>query len=236
MKIKRKSYIKFTAIFILLIFSAFSIYIVYNLGTILDVGHYELTDNDRVDAENVKIDVQYLIDLRFDKYTDYYEGVFRITSSSNQSTKVKGISFVDCQILKNDEILHLENIKFDDPKEQFESEFLAKLNRDDNLTAFGYITFLISDGGELKEYTSEFRMELSMNVSTWELVYQFEIGRLWLEYLCVICFFILTFFLVRSIKQLYFQKKLPLREKLRSDAYFEYIKEESKRRKRDEIY
>jgi hypothetical protein len=236
MKIKRKSYIKFTAIFILFILSAFSIYIVFNLGTILDVGHYELTDYDRVDAENVTIDVQYLIDLRFDKYTDDYEGVFRINSSSNQPTEVNGISSINYQILKNDEILHLKNIKFDDPKEQFESEFNAKLNRDDNLTAFGYITFLVSNGEELKEFTSEFRMILSVKVSTWELVYQFEIGRLWLEYLCVICFFILTFFLVQSINQLYFQKKLPLTEKLRSDAYFEYIKEESKRRRRDEFY
>lgn len=234
MKVKKKSYVYLVIVISLLILTASSISVVFNLARIVDLGHYQISDNDRIEYGTNSINVRYTIDLNFNGERDDYDAFFLIDFTSNNQEDVFGISSVNYEIWVNNENYVNEEKKFESPKEDHSISFSVTLNKNDNLTASGVSTLLVNINGEKQEIKSEFDIDYVMKVSTWEYLYQFEIGRIWLEIILVIFFFVLCFFLIRIINNIYFQKKQLLIEKLRSDSYFEFFKRESQKRRREE--
>jgi len=236
MKVKKKSYITLFIILILLILNAFSIFVIFNLDLILDLGHYQIEENDEMEYGGNSIEFNYLVDFDYNNQIDRYESVLIINYISDQTDQIIGISKIDCTIQVNDLPILSNDIVFGTPIESLHFEFYANLNKNDNFTAYGTTTLLVNVSGIAEEIQSEFQINYIMGVSTWQYYYEFHIGRIWLEILFIICFFILFFFLIRNVSEINKQRNITKEEKIRNDSFLEYIRWKSQTEEEEETY
>ncbi|MFO7795941.1 MAG: hypothetical protein ACQERB_15190 [Promethearchaeati archaeon] len=236
MKVKKKSYITLFIILILLILNALSLFIIFNLDSILDLGHYQIEKTDKMVYGGNSIEVNYIIDLDYNNQIDRYKSVFYISYTSNQTDQIIGISEIDCTIQANDLLIISDETVFGSPKESYLYEFNANLNKNDNFTAYGSITLLVNVSGVPEEVQSEFNINYIMGVSTWQYFYEFRIGWFWLEILLIVCLFLLVFFLIRNVNEINKQRKTTKEEKIRNESFLEYIRWKSQTEEEEEQY
>lgn len=233
MNINKKSYILLVIIAILLILNVFSLYIVFNTSSIFGIGHYQIKENKEIEYGTNNVNINFLIDLRFNNEIERYEGKFSIYLTSYQTNEMLGFSNVDYIIWVNNKATHSDKRDFEIPKELYFSEFLAKINKYDNFSVTGFITILVNISGEIEEIQSGIDINFIMETSTWQYFYEFKIGSIWIEILLIISFFVLIFFFVRKIRYIYIKKKQSLDEKIRDEAFFEYLEKRSRKRKEE---
>ncbi|TFF85928.1 MAG: hypothetical protein EU518_00225 [Promethearchaeota archaeon] len=236
MKVRKKSYITLFIISILLVLNAFSIFVIFNLDLILDLGHYQIEENDKIEYGGNSIEFNYLVDFDYNIQIDRYESVLNINYISDQTEQIIGISKIDCTIQINELLILSNETTFGSPKESYHYEFYAELNENDNFNAYGSVTLLVNVSGVAEEIQSEFDIIYIMGVSTWQYYYEFHIGRIWLEILLITCFFILIFFLIRNVNEINKQRKITKEEKFRNDAFLEYIRWKSQTEEEEERY